>query len=80
MVKKYIALRADDRSINAKAGNDDCTFVETNQTVLIGISAEPTQSGEATKMFIARKLSYMNQFLLPKKNLLNGIGIKMSWN
>ncbi|KAG4108122.1 profilin [Neocallimastix lanati (nom. inval.)] len=48
--KKYIALRADDRSIYAKAGNDGCACVKTNQAVLIGTYVEPTQPGEATKI------------------------------
>ncbi|KAJ3055736.1 profilin, required for normal timing of actin polymerization in response to thermal stress [Rhizophlyctis rosea] len=47
---KYIALRADDRSVYGKKGSGGVVTVKTKQCVLIGAYEEPIQPGEATKV------------------------------
>ena len=47
---KYIALRADDRSIYGKKGQGGVVCVKTKQAILIGLYDEPIQPGEATKV------------------------------
>ncbi|EPZ31778.1 Profilin conserved site domain-containing protein [Rozella allomycis CSF55] len=47
---KYIALRADDRSIYGKSGSSGVVCVKTKQTILIGTYDDPIQPGEATKV------------------------------
>ena len=53
---KYIALRADDRSVYGKKvwpinqGTGGVACVKTKQAILIGVYEEPTQFGEATKV------------------------------
>ncbi|RKO98795.1 hypothetical protein CXG81DRAFT_28403 [Caulochytrium protostelioides] len=47
---KYVALRADDRSIYAKTNTSGAVCVKTKQAVLIAIYENPVQPGEATKV------------------------------
>mmetsp|Transcript_13095 Transcript_13095/g.19777 ORF Transcript_13095/g.19777 Transcript_13095/m.19777 type:complete len:126 (+) Transcript_13095:247-624(+) len=47
---KYIALRADDRSIYGKKGAGGCCCVKTGQAVLIGVYDENLQPGAAAKV------------------------------
>eukprot|EP00842_Homolaphlyctis_polyrhiza_P002316 jgi/Hompol1/3085/HPOL_003115-RA len=47
---KYIALRADDRSIYGKKGNDGVVLVKTKQAILVAEYKEPVVPGEANKV------------------------------
>ncbi|CAD6891892.1 unnamed protein product [Tilletia controversa] len=47
--KKYFTLQANDRSYYGKQGPDGLICVKTNQAVLVGLYASPTQPGDATK-------------------------------
>ncbi|KAL9940318.1 hypothetical protein V8E36_001023 [Tilletia maclaganii] len=47
--KKYFTLQVNDRSYYGKQGPDGIICVKTNQAVLIGLYASPTQPGDATK-------------------------------
>ncbi|KAJ3282926.1 hypothetical protein HDU79_009549 [Rhizoclosmatium sp. JEL0117] len=47
---KYFTLRADDRSIYGKQGAGGIVCVKTKMAILIGVYADPTQPGEATKV------------------------------
>ncbi|KAI8915066.1 profilin [Entophlyctis helioformis] len=47
---KYIALRADDRSIYGKKSGGGIVIVKTKQAILFGLYDDPIQPGEATKI------------------------------
>ncbi|KAJ3138793.1 profilin, required for normal timing of actin polymerization in response to thermal stress [Physocladia obscura] len=47
---KYFALKADDRSIYGKQGSGGVVCVKSKMAILIGVYADPTQPGEATKV------------------------------
>ncbi|KXN73393.1 profilin-2 [Conidiobolus coronatus NRRL 28638] len=45
--EKYFTLRADDRSIYGKQGNNGVSIVKTTQAILIGVYESPIQPGES---------------------------------
>ena len=47
---KFFAIRADDRSIYGKLGEDGVVCVRTNQTILIAHYSKPVTAGEAIKV------------------------------
>ena len=49
--EKYIALRADDRSVYGKKGAGGVICVKTKLAILVGVYDEKTQPGEGKRIF-----------------------------
>ncbi|KAJ3017825.1 profilin, required for normal timing of actin polymerization in response to thermal stress [Thoreauomyces humboldtii] len=47
---KYFTLRADDRAIYGKQGQNGLVAAKTKQAIIIGIYESPVQAGEANKV------------------------------
>ncbi|KAG4303308.1 hypothetical protein PCANB_000352 [Pneumocystis canis] len=48
--RKYITIRADDRSIHGKQGSESVYCTRTRKTIIIGHFPKTTQAGEAVKI------------------------------